>query len=359
MDDLFSIIEERKKEISKKNSSNETKIVQEKQEATEAKLEKTPTTTSPSTPPSKTEISGSSPSTSEEGDYSAKDIEVLEGLEAVRMRPGMYIGGTDDNAIHHLVSEVLDNSMDEAVAGHANIISIFLRNDNSVEISDNGRGIPVDPHPKFPEKSALEIILTTLHSGGKFNNKAYNTSGGLHGVGSSVVNALTSELIVEVTRDKKTYRQQYAKGIPQTKLEVVNENARGSGTTFIFTPDEEIFGNRKLKAERLYKLAKSKAYLYSGVKINWQADETLVDGTEIPVKEQIVFENGIRDFLHDVTKKEPTIGDGDFFGTSEIPNNQGKIEWAIVFMEIADGKSYSYCNTVPKNLNFKGKLKIN
>lgn len=330
MDDLFSIIEDKKKELRSKNAlpgdTSEVKDVIKKT------IKKT---------------NSNSEAIVSSTDYDAKDIEVLEGLEAVRKRPGMYIGGTDDNALHHLASEVIDNSMDEAVAGFANIISISLKEDNTVEISDNGRGIPVDAHPKFPDKSALEVILTTLHSGGKFSNKAYNTSGGLHGVGSSVVNALSERMIVEVTRDKKTYHQEYSKGLPQTKLEIVNENARGSGTTIIFTPDEEIFGRRKFKAERLYKLAKSKAYLYSGVKINWSADESTVEGTDIPQKEQIFFENGIRDYLYDVTKSEPTIGEGEFFGELDLPDNKGKIDWAIVFMEIADGKSYSYCNTIP------------
>ncbi len=340
MEDLFSLIEKKKSEIAKKTGVSElAKNASNKPKASDVDDK-----------PSKKKVSESevrSPILPSNGDYDAKDIEVLEGLEAVRLRPGMYIGGTDDNALHHLASEVLDNSMDEAVAGHANLISMTLHADNLLEIADNGRGIPIDDHPKFPGKSALEVILTTLHSGGKFNNKAYNTSGGLHGVGSSVVNALSEFMVVEVTRDKKTYSQEYSRGLPKTKLEVINDNARGKGTKITFRPDEEIFGNRKFKAARLYNLAKSKAYLYSGMKINWACDESLVEGTDIPVKEQIFFENGIRDFLSDVTKKEPTIGEGQFFGGANIPNNRGNLDWAVVFMEIADGKSYSFCNTVP------------
>lgn len=216
-----------------------------------------------------------SPSTGNQG-YDASTIEVLEGLEPVRRRPGMYIGGTDDRALHHLAAEVLDNSMDEAVAGHANRIEITLEPGNRLTITDNGRGIPVDPHPKFPGKSALEVIMTTLHSGGKFEGKAYATSGGLHGVGVSVVNALSSETIVEVARDKQLYRQTFSRGHVQGKLEELGAVNNRRGTSVSFIPDPEIFGeDAKLKPARLFKLARSKAYLYAGVEIRWKCDESL------------------------------------------------------------------------------------
>ncbi|HEY4548235.1 MAG TPA: ATP-binding protein, partial [Pedomonas sp.] len=203
--------------------------------------------------------------------YTAKDIEVLEGLEPVRRRPGMYIGGTDERAYHHLAAEVLDNAMDEAVAGHASRIEIELGADGSLTIGDNGRGIPIDPHPKYPKQSALEVILTTLHSGGKFTDKAYATSGGLHGVGISVVNALASELIVEVARERKLYRQTYSRGAPTSKLKEVGAAPNRRGTRVTFLPDTEIFGpDLRFKPVRLYRLARSKAYLYAGVEIRWK-----------------------------------------------------------------------------------------
>ena len=209
-------------------------------------------------------------------DYDASAIEVLEGLEPVRRRPGMYIGGTDERALHHLAAEVIDNSMDEAVAGHASRIEISLEPGNRLTVTDNGRGIPVDPHPKYPGKSALEVILTTLHSGGKFEGKAYATSGGLHGVGVSVVNALSTETVVEVARDKKLYRQTFAKGIATSKLEEVGAAPNRRGTSVTFTPDPEIFGkDATFSPERLYKLARSKAYLFAGVEIRWRCDPSL------------------------------------------------------------------------------------
>ena len=210
--------------------------------------------------------------------YSAKDIEVLEGLEPVRRRPGMYIGGTDDTALHHLAAEILDNSMDEAVAGHATLIEMSLAPGNQLTVRDNGRGIPIDPHPKFPKKSALEVILTTLHSGGKFSGKAYATSGGLHGVGSSVVNALASTFTAEVARDKTLYRQEFAKGIPTTKLVEVGPVQNRRGTTIRFVPDTEIFGDKQFSPARLYKLCRSKAYLFRGVRIKWSCDPVSVEG---------------------------------------------------------------------------------
>ncbi|MDX1950424.1 MAG: DNA topoisomerase IV subunit B [Rickettsiales bacterium] len=284
-------------------------------------------------------------------EYSADDIEVLEGLEPVRRRPGMYIGGTDENALHHLAIEVLDNSMDEAVAGHAKEIFIYLDDNNSLTISDNGRGIPIDEHPKFPGKSALEVILTTLHSGGKFNTNVYKTSGGLHGVGISVVNALSSFLAVEVIRNGKTYRQEYSQGNPQTKLKIISENSKGKGTKVIFSPDAEIFGKHKFKPEKLYNMVKAKAYLFSGVVINWACNENIINPEKpIPASEKICFKNGIRDFINDITINQDVIGRDYFYGASDLSNDKGKVEWAIIWpnLEFAEneGKSYSYCNTI-------------
>src|SRR5216683_6755804 len=208
--------------------------------------------------------------------YSAKDIEVLEGLEPVRRRPAMYIGGTDERALHHLVAEVLDNAMDEAVAGHADTIYLEVLSGNRVLVRDNGRGIPVDPHPKFKNKSALEVILTTLHSGGKFNSKVYATSGGLHGVGVSVVNALSDELVVEVARDRQSWMQTYSRGKPTSKLKSAGPAPNRRGTTVTFHPDPEIFGKQLFSAERLYRMARSKAYLFRGVEIRWKCDKALL-----------------------------------------------------------------------------------
>ncbi|MDA0339433.1 MAG: ATP-binding protein, partial [Proteobacteria bacterium] len=230
--------------------------------------------------------------------YSAKDIEVLEGLEPVRRRPGMYIGGTDEKALHHLAAEVLDNSMDEAVAGHASRIEMALNEDGSLTIRDNGRGIPVDPHPKYKPKSALEVIFTTLHSGGKFSGDVYETSGGLHGVGISVVNALSEFLDVEVARDKQLWRQSYSRGLATSKLENVGSVNNRRGTSVTFKQDPQIFGDSaELKPERLYRMARSKAYLYRGVEIRWACDpKHLKDGGAIPESDSFHFPNGLQDF---------------------------------------------------------------
>src|SRR3954454_17162671 len=228
-----------------------------------------------------------SPANSSPDSYDASAIEVLEGLEPVRRRPGMYIGGTDDRALHHLAAEVIDNSMDEAVAGFAPRIEVTLEPGNRLTVIDNGRGIPVDPHPRFPGKSVLEVIMTTLHSGGKFDGKAYSTSGGLHGVGVSVVNALSSETTIEVARDRTLYRQTFSKGVATSPLETVGAAPNRRGTTVIFTPDPEIFGaDAKFNPERLYKLARSKAYLFAGVEIRWRCDPSLASEK---VPEQAVF----------------------------------------------------------------------
>ena len=291
------------------------------------------------------------------GDYTAKDIEVLEGLEPVRKRPGMYIGGTDEKAMHHLFAEVLDNAMDEAVAGHATRIEVSLAEDGVLAVSDNGRGIPVDPHPKFKTKSALEVIMTMLHSGGKFEGKAYQTSGGLHGVGVSVVNALSEELVVEVARSRTLFRQTYAKGHPTSKLVKVGEAPNRRGTTVAFRPDPEIFGKKaEWKPARLYRMARSKAYLFGGVEIRWRCAPALIRD-ETPSEDVFHFERGLSDYLASLVAEKPTVVDDMFSGKIERKEDggHGAVEWAVVWGaagfavagEDADGFVHSYCNTIP------------
>ncbi|MGD9638917.1 MAG: DNA topoisomerase IV subunit B [Alphaproteobacteria bacterium] len=282
--------------------------------------------------------------------YTAKDIEVLEGLEPVRRRPGMYIGGVDENALHHLIAEILDNSMDEAVAGYANTIEVSMHEDGSITISDNGRGIPVDPHPSNPEKSALEVIMTTLHSGGKFGSGAYTTSGGLHGVGISVVNALSEELTIEVARDKTLWRQKYSRGLPTTTLEEVGKVNNRRGTSVTFKADPEIFGFRvKFRPGHIYRMARSKAYLFRGVQIKWQCAPSLIsEDNPIPSEAVLVFPNGLEDFLNYMISGKETVTDKHFAGIVDIPDDNGKIEWALNWAsDNEDGFFYSYCNTVP------------
>lgn len=283
-----------------------------------------------------------------QNEYSARDIEVLEGLEPVRHRPGMYIGGTDAQAMHHLVAEILDNSMDEAVAGFANHIDVTMNTDGSVTVTDNGRGIPVDDHPKYPGTSALEVILTTLHSGGKFGGGAYKVSGGLHGVGLSVVNALSEILTVEVARDKKLYRQVYMRGKPQTKLEFIGNCPNRRGTSITFKPDAEIFeGNNTFVPNRIYRMARSKAFLFKGVKINWLcAPELLSEGDSTPLSAELNFPNGVADFLNMQIGERSTVNRAPFTGEQEMADNEGRVEWAITWPLDENGFSYSYCNTV-------------
>lgn len=289
--------------------------------------------------------------TAKAGSYGAADIEVLEGLEPVRKRPGMYIGGTDERAMHHLASEILDNSMDEAVAGHANHIDLTMNADGSVTITDNGRGIPVDMHPKFPKKSALEVIFTTLHSGGKFSGKAYETSGGLHGVGSSVVNALSEWMTVEVFRDKTHYKQSFARGIPTSKLEKLGTVNNKRGTTVTFKADHEIFGTKlKFKPSWLYQMARSKAYLFRGVEIRWSCDPSLLKDANIPEQDVLHFPNGLLDFLKASLHDRPVITDKFFHGQLNLPDKAGKVEFAIAWPEDGDPISHSYCNTIPTPL---------
>jgi topoisomerase-4 subunit B len=288
--------------------------------------------------------------------YGAAEIEVLEGLEPVRRRPGMYIGGTDEGALHHLAAEILDNCMDEAVAGHATLIEFFLRPGNEITIKDNGRGMPVDPHPKFPKKSALEVILTTLHSGAKFSGKAYATSGGLHGVGSSVVNALSSAFTAEIAREKRLWRQDYSRGIPTTKLIDAGPVQNRRGTTIRFIPDTEIFGDKIFSPARLYKLCRSKAYLFRGVRIKWSVDPALLKGdTETPPAAELHFPGGLRDSLADELGDAARVLPDIWAGEAKLPDapngqTQGKLEWACAWLEAGDSMLDTYCNTVPTPL---------
>ena len=280
-------------------------------------------------------------------DYDASSIEVLEGLEPVRRRPGMYIGGTDERALHHLAAEVLDNSMDEAVAGFANRIEVELAAGNRLTIIDNGRGIPVDDHPKYPGKSALEVILTMLHSGGKFSDKAYATSGGLHGVGVSVVNALSTETIVEVARNKELFRQTFARGLPTSDLAKLGSTQNRRGTTITFTPDTDIFGEEaRFKPARLYRLARSKAYLFAGVEIRWKCDPALIDdGT--PAEAVFQFPGGLSDHLKEQVGTRECATAEFFSGRQDFANGQGSVEWAVAWPLWSEGGSSYYCNTIP------------
>ena len=285
-------------------------------------------------------------------DYTAADIEVLEGLEAVRRRPGMYVGGADERAYHHLAAEILDNSMDEAVEGHADLILVELMADGFFLVRDNGRGIPIDPHPKNPTQSALEVILTTLHSGGKFSGKNYATSGGLHGVGMSVVNALSEALTVEVARDKTLWRQTYSKGAPTSKLEKAGAAPNRRGTQIRFRPDPEIFGVRlKFSPARLYRMARSKAYLYKGVKIRWKCDPALLqEGDETPAEAELQFPGGLQDFLSASIGDRPVATDMPFAGDATMIDG-GRVEWALSWpVDGDDGFTHSYCNTIPTPL---------
>ena len=287
--------------------------------------------------------------TQQKNEYSARDIEVLEGLEPVRKRPGMYIGGIDERAYHHLVAEIIDNAMDEAVAGYATNIEVNLSSDGYVTVKDNGRGIPVDPHPKYPDKSALEVITTTLHSGGKFGGGAYGVSGGLHGVGLSAVNALSSHMIIEVAREKKLYRQEYKQGKPITDLVCVGTVSNRRGTSVSFIPDTEIFGeNTKFKPSTLFRMSRTKAFLFRGVEIRWTCDPLLIGNDDKTPSEQILkFPNGVADFLDYLIKDRSVVTPKPFAGRIELPDNEGAVEWAICWMDdFKDGFSYSYCNTV-------------
>ena len=280
--------------------------------------------------------------------YEASDIEVLEGLEPVRRRPSMYIGGTDNASMHHLFSEVMDNSMDEAVANHASFIEINLSNNNVISVLDNGRGIPVDPHPNFPEKSAVEVIMTTLHAGGKFGDKIYQTSGGLHGVGVSVVNALSEFLEVVIYRDKKAYYQKYSRGEPLKPIKIINKKTNKKGTKISFKPDIEIFGEDSIfDPVRLYNFSRSKSYLFAGVEIRWSCDKEISDKFNIPSKDKFKFSNGLIDFINDEVDKSSCVLNEIFSGKKEKDKNNISFEWAINWSLGTKTFLNSYCNTVP------------
>jgi len=282
-----------------------------------------------------------------EDDYNAVDIEVLEGLEPVRRRPGMYIGGTDEKALHHLFAEVIDNSMDEAVAGHADWIEVHVGADGYLTVTDNGRGIPVDLHPKFKTKSALEVIMTTLHSGGKFDGKAYQTSGGLHGVGVSVVNALSDDVEVEVARGQQLYRMRFSRGVPQGKLEKLGAIKNRRGTKVRFHPDEQIFGKgAAFKPARLFTMARSKAYLFGGVEIRWSCDPSIITG-DTPAEAVFHFPGGLKEYLAETINGSTQVASEPFAGRVEKDGGHGSVEWAVAWISNADGFSRSYCNTIP------------
>ena len=285
--------------------------------------------------------------------YDASDIQVLEGLEPVRLRPGMYIGGTDEKAWHHLPIEIMDNSIDEAVAGFAKKITVNLIDAKTIEITDDGRGIPVDEHPKFPGKSALEVILTTLHSGGKFNNNVYKTSGGLHGVGSSVVNALSSEMIVTISRDGYELCQTFSRGKPTSKM-TRGAPTKNHGTKIRFTIDDEIFGaNAVFKPVKIYRMARAKSFLSRGVRVDWICNpELLTDDMNIPAQTEFYYPNGVADFLDEKTRDKPRILPKIFSGTVDFPDDSGRVEWALTFLTDENGAASddgffaSYCNTI-------------
>ena len=280
--------------------------------------------------------------------YSAKHIEVLEGLEPVRRRPGMYIGGTDEKALHHLFAEVIDNSMDEALAGHADWIEVDMEANGFISITDNGRGIPVDPHPKFKNKSALEVIMCTLHAGGKFDSKVYETSGGLHGVGVSVANALSSRMEVEVAREQQLYKMAFERGKPKGKLEKAGRVPNRRGTKIRFKPDTEIFGAKAaFDPARLFKMARSKAYLYGGVEIRWHCAPELLKGDDIPENAVFHFANGLRDYLAGSLEGATFVHPDIFTGSAGKTGKHGAVEWAIAWTADADGFLNSYCNTIP------------
>jgi len=298
-------------------------------------------------PAPQTSAAPPAPASSSSDGYDASAIRVLEGLEPVRMRPGMYIGGTDEKALHHLFAEVIDNSMDEAVAGHANFIEVHLDQAGYLTVTDNGRGIPVELHPQVPGKSTLEVIMTKLHAGGKFDGKAYETSGGLHGVGVSVVNALSDDLIVEVARNRKLYRQRFSRGIPQGGLEELGDVQNRRGTRVRFHPDAQIFGDHaRFDPARVFRMARSKAYLFGGVEIRWSCDPAMVEGSDVPDKAVFHFPGGLKDYLQATMGKEFTVTREIFAGKTEKASGHSSLEWAVTWYG-GDPQIHSYCNTIP------------
>ncbi len=284
-----------------------------------------------------------------QSNYTAHDIEVLEGLEPVRRRPGMYIGGTDEKALHHLFAEVIDNAMDEALAGHASFIEVVMEADGFVTVTDNGRGIPVDPHPKFPKKSALEVIMCTLHAGGKFDSKVYETSGGLHGVGVSVANALSARMEVEVAREQTLHRMVFERGKPKGKLEKLGRAPNRRGTKVRFRPDPEIFGaNAHFRPDRVFKMTRSKAYLFGGVEIRWCCPKELLHGTaDVPEEATFHFADGLKDYLSAMIAGAALVHPDVFTGTAGKIGAHGGAQWAVAWTADRDGFLSSYCNTIP------------
>ena len=284
-----------------------------------------------------------------QSNYTAHDIEVLEGLEPVRRRPGMYIGGTDEKALHHLFAEVIDNAMDEALAGHASFIEVVMEADGFVTVTDNGRGIPVDPHPKFPKKSALEVIMCTLHAGGKFDSKVYETSGGLHGVGVSVANALSARMEVEVAREQTLHRMVFERGKPKGKLEKLGRAPNRRGTKVRFRPDPEIFGaNAHFRPDRVFKMTRSKAYLFGGVEIRWCcAKELLHETADVPEEATFHFADGLKDYLSAMMAGAALVHPDVFTGTAGKIGAHGGAQWAVAWTADRDGFLSSYCNTIP------------
>src|SRR5882757_1652978 len=289
------------------------------------------------------------PTSGAEANYTARHIEVLEGLEPVRRRPGMYIGGTDEKALHHLFAEVIDNSMDEALEGHATFIEVVMDADGFVTVTDNGRGIPVDPHPKFPKKSALEVIMCTLHAGGKFDSDVYETSGGLHGVGISVVNALSERVEVEVARGGQLYRQVYQRGKPKGPIEKLGKTPNRRGTKVRFKPDPQIFGEKaRFNPLRLFKMTRAKAYLFGIVEIRWHCDKELLGGVEgVPDEDTFHFPDGLKDYLATTLQGQTLVHPDIFTGTSGKIGAPGSVEWAVAWTADSDGFLSSYCNTIP------------
>ena len=291
----------------------------------------------------------SSRGTAGEAGYTAKHIEVLEGLEPVRRRPGMYIGGTDEKALHHLFAEVIDNAMDEALAGHADWIEVEMEADGFVTVTDNGRGMPVDLHPKFKNKSALEVIMCTLHAGGKFDSKVYETSGGLHGVGVSVTNALSERMEVEVARGQRLYKMAFERGKPKTKLLEAGKAPNRRGTKVRFRPDPEIFGAKAHFAPaRVFKMTRSKAYLFGGVEIRWSCAKELLRGVEdVPEQATFHFADGLKDYLSETLAGATLVHPDIFTGSAGKTGAHGAAQWAVAWTADADGFLNSYCNTIP------------
>jgi topoisomerase-4 subunit B len=334
------------KTATKKKPSLQRDLFETPKRATKSSARKKPAVRKPGKASARTK---SARGASAEAGYTAKHIEVLDGLEPVRRRPGMYIGGTDEKALHHLFAEVIDNSMDEALAGHADWIEVEMEANGFVSVTDNGRGIPVDPHPKFKNKSALEVIMCMLHAGGKFDSKVYETSGGLHGVGVSVANALSERMEVEVAREQTLYRMAFERGKPKGKLEKVGRAPNRRGTKIRFRPDPQIFGPKAaFKPERVFKMTRSKAYLFGGVEIRWRCDKALLKGVEeVPEKATFHFEQGLKDYLSETLAGATLVHPEVFSGTHGKVGAHGAVQWAVAWTADTDGFLNSYCNTIP------------